>query len=368
MNMALSQPLRAWQLARERKLRHSLPGILVAGALAWFFPATASAQLDADPMQESTTLDSFPHVIVLDDANLPIGLSGEDAAEGIQAAIDTWNEVGCSRAELAWGGVVDEPGTFEEDTTPVVFADPDEERCFGAETNIGWTVLTPCCNALAPEGGCEGRQYPRYTIFLNTRDFEWDDAPSPYQAGGALRVDIRSVVTHELGHVLGLSHNQEDTLATMAPRYLRDGGLASLAASDKREVCARYPQAVDECVSDADCPGGGPCVAIDEWRVCDEYRAEAGQFCALDHLDCPDGCFISSPATYSGYCTAPCTDDRDCPDDFVCDPASRECRLAVLPREPVGCSIGQTHPSGEKIWLYALTVAAMIVTIRRRRW
>lgn len=363
--MALTQPLRAWQLADVRNLTLGVLALTSILAIFVCVPGVAHAQFDTDPMRESASLDAFPHRVVLVDEGLPDGVAPEEIVGGIRHAIDTWNEVGCSAAMLQWGGLREDPTSFERSVTPIVFANPDTQRCFAAQTNIGWTVINACCDERPVDDECPGREYPPYTIFLNTRDFDWSAKPAPYQTEPRLRVDVRSVVTHELGHVLGLGHTDDDTLATMAPRYLRDGGLATLAASDKEGVCLRYPQEVDECETDAGCPDLGPCVEVDEWKVCDEYRGSVGSHCALDRLICPGECFLSSPVTYSGYCTTACSSDDECPDDFVCDTDEGSCRLEVRLRESAG---GCATATGGRTDLWVLMFGLVVGFTSRRRW
>jgi hypothetical protein len=70
-------------------------------------------------------------------------------------------------------------------------------------------------------------------------DGEFNSELSPFSLPGeAPTVDFASVVTHEIGHFLGLNHSFEPG-STMAALY--DEGMASLEADDEAGLCAVFP-------------------------------------------------------------------------------------------------------------------------------
>ncbi|MGZ5971583.1 MAG: matrixin family metalloprotease, partial [Polyangiales bacterium] len=89
-------------------------------------------------------------------------------------------------------------------------------------------------------------------IHLNARDFTFDDKG----------VDLRSILTHELGHVLGIGHSA-DPRATMSAGL--PAGLAgrSLEKDDTDAVCALYPSTDTTAHGcEAGCPAGWACIGF----------------------------------------------------------------------------------------------------------
>ena len=92
-------------------------------------------------------------------------------------------------------------------------------------------------------------------------DIEVNSNPTtnPLAAGDPVgdRYDFQSIIAHETGHLLGLSHSQQaNTDATMSARYKRgDTFMRNRSQDDVCGVCAIYPPKRNA-VCDPTAPGG----------------------------------------------------------------------------------------------------------------
>ena len=144
-------------------------------------------------------------------------------------------------------------------------------------------------------------------------------------------MDPQAMITHELGHWLGLAHTPA-SFGTMYFGLLPNGIQSTLAGDDKAGVCSLYPNDTSECEEDGDCPEDSHCVDIQGVSVCDELHDPTGAECDKTHIDCAGMCWVSlyecEHICYftdqlqgtEGYCAPLCDPDTglDCPEDYDC--------------------------------------------------
>lgn len=275
--------------------------------------------------------DSLPVRVYVNPAGAP-DFSPLTLEDVIQQSLDAWNDVGCSNFQFVYAGETDAKG--EVDGKNVIYWENDPSKWMAADEAAGATMHHPA----VPDP-----ETVEVDLALNGFDFQW-------VVGGAdaLTTDVldpASVITHELGHWLGLGHSA-DQFATMYYAHLPETMQATLEADDKNGLCTLYPAegTPDECQTDADCdfpkeqggapvPGTGRCVHYAQWAVCGDRHAAVGEACSLDDLNCDDICFVSffecstmcffpDALEDGGYCAPLCKDpngvESPCPPGWTC--------------------------------------------------
>ena len=251
----------------------------------------------------------------------PAGVSEEAWLRAAQGAADTWNAVPCasvrieverSDGEAVGGDGISHVSVVREGWTAMGLQ----------EDAAGTTDL-----AYARVGEAEWQITETDVLLNGGMEFAID----PPMLGGAR--DLRTVLTHEFGHVLGLAHNCEPDGAegaptcdasheavTLFPLY-RGPEMRILSDDDVAGACFLYPVAPG-CTSDEQCAvgacEGGRCVG--EGVVGDECTSAA---------ECRDGI-----CDRAGYCTREC---GSCPEGWSCDGVCR----------PVGAVFGERCVDGD---------------------
>ncbi|MEQ8277017.1 MAG: matrixin family metalloprotease [Deltaproteobacteria bacterium] len=195
--------------------------VLLAPSSAWAYECTV---VEDDPDIPVT----WPQRAVAYAVTESLGLSFSD----VQAAFGAWEDVPCSDITFSFEGVV------ERDAARQVLVDSVTE---------GWDDSASDAVALTTlQYELSNGRIRTARIELNFDDFILGDTTSELcDAQGRLH-DHRSVLTHEVGHLLGLSHTQSysgaPTDPTMAPRVDPcDASKRDLAPDDVEAICALYP-------------------------------------------------------------------------------------------------------------------------------
>ncbi len=326
------------------KTRAGLPllliGLSLLGGSAWGFDAMRTV---------SGRVVHAPHVPwpVFVQADAIDNLSVTKVQTVTQAVIQTWNAVTDTKIQLAYGGLVRQAphlGVY-------IWLDP----------NFQWANTDGTARA-DMEWNTDG-ELQAVEIALNgsSDGFQWVTGTSTSAADSRPGADLQSVLTHQIGHALGLAHSHEPT-ATM---YFWGTGRAgrTLTDDDVRGLRFVYPAhevtastTCEPCRSDADCAGAGHCLAWPDGYAycaapcqshedcpigtscgvyssgtaclpndghCNPDRAVdgPGEACAADRA-CTQSDLCMPIASGQGFCTSGCSADSDCGADAICTPGA----------------------------------------------
>ena len=327
--------------------------------------ASAFAQCDAASAPSALAPNTFapsafvpssrqPH----DAANFPLqlflvgevpeslGVTPQQVERALVHAAKQWSDVPCSAIEIVYAGRTDKTDGFAANEIPVEFRN---SRCHEVP---GEPLLAaaPCGDG----GGIVANPDYQWTLLEDLDYIPLDELGFP------TAYDLKAVMTHELGHVLGLSHPpaEDEPLATMYPAYVMDGHQAFLDADDRAGICFLYPRdgAEETCTSDADCiealeNPGAACVTIEGFSVCQKERGELGDYCSSDLQICPGVCLFTSATANTGFCTQTCDEastTTGCPRDWSCQ-SNGVASFCHPPSEALSTGCEMTHkPKGSE--------------------
>jgi hypothetical protein len=151
--------------------------------------------------------------------------------EAIQNSFSAWRNINESKLDFEFAGATTNPATSASDRRNVIR---------WVDSNIATGVFAVTITTFDTSNG----QITDADMQLNDRDFTWDTLGPTGTQGVIGRAMIESVVTHELGHFIGLDH-PNNAQATMF--YASSPGLinqASLETDDRAPVIEGYTGSV----------------------------------------------------------------------------------------------------------------------------
>jgi hypothetical protein len=151
--------------------------------------------------------------------------------EAIQNSFGAWRNINESKIDFEFAGAITNPATSASDRRNVIR---------WVDSNIATGVFAVTITTFDTSNG----QITDADMQLNDRDFTWDTLGPTGTQGVIGRAMIESVVTHELGHFIGLDH-PNNAQATMF--YASSPGLinqASLETDDRAPVIEGYTGSV----------------------------------------------------------------------------------------------------------------------------
>lgn len=280
-------------------MRYSpIPWLALALALAASTPARAFTTLAGETAGDATwaanTVPVFLDVLVSPDVSLP------EVEAALAGSLAAWNAADCTALRLEYAGLVSGSPRFG---VYIHWADPS---MVGDVVGVDAAAVTETW--LTPTG-----EIFRADMHLNPM-FAWATAA---EAAFPENNDVEGVITHELGHAIGLSHSRERS-ATM---YFAggDASLRVLDDDDLRAVCFQYPT-----------------VPFTAGHACDTCSA---------HANCGSGRCLSFPEG-GDYCATPCAADADCPGGFSCAAVPTAKAKLCLPNNLYCHEGGGTIPLG----------------------
>jgi len=289
-------------------MRLALLAVVAVGG-GWLSPAPARA------FETNGKLwNEMPIPYYINPEACPVLSNGDHIEDIVAKATQAWSGVVCADVSFQFLGTTSAMWAADGQNTIYCVDGKNQEWAFG-EGAAGATLWIPT----------EPGQPMEVDLALNTFDLNWIPGGGDPLTGKD--IDPASMITHELGHWLGLSHSP-DPFATMYYASLPFAIQLTVDGDDKAGLCTLYPSGETECETDQDCPDKFECVDIAGIPVCRETHAGPGEPCNKEMIDCAGMCWVSfyecsqlclfTNLDYSeGYC-APLCETSDCPEGFKC--------------------------------------------------
>ncbi len=173
-------------------------------------------------------------------------LTDAEVRSAIGGAFAEWDAPACSTVDAQQGAAI-AADPFDDGTPELVIG--FYEDAWPAALGTGLLALTRIefdpINCVIRGGD----------VAVDGADWTWiNGSPS-----GPPEADLQAVMTHEVGHLLGLSHTNVGASVMSFP-YPHDLTWRTLGCDDTGGVCALYPSGDASCTDSSYCPCGNPCV------------------------------------------------------------------------------------------------------------
>lgn len=205
------------------------------------------------------------------------GLDADQVQELVAQAFERWKSVTCPR-----GG---SPG-FDAVFQGFVSCDRQQAVCAPADDNVHtilfhddvWpSSLAPSAAGVTnPIGSVDSGLLIDADIRLNSANFD-------FNASSFTALDLSLVLTHEIGHFLGLAHSNVFGALMRANYQDIEWGADGLSDDDVAAICEAYP------------PLAGP--------VTCEHSSPAYDECSEDEISATNRCALPSPSASEGGCS-----------------------------------------------------------------
>jgi len=302
----------------------------------------------------------------------PPGLDAEAFAAGLVVAARAWSLPACSGATFSIMAARSSAGPLDADGRNDVVVHTTDWPLPLTPGAAGHTVIF-----------VSGDRIVEADVHLNARDFAF------VLGKASPKVDLRSILTHELGHVLGIGHS-DVTRATMHAGLPAGIAARSLEDDDVAAVCTLYaavgPKPACTCPTGYACVGfacetpgelgtlGAACTASTDVRRCEGAGDDArclltsiGERCAVQCGEtgvCGEGLACVKDSDGFGQCL-PVGATFVAADAGVDAGADSGGDAGVVPPSDPGCSctIGPAATTGPSPWLALLS----LLGLRRRQ-
>jgi MYXO-CTERM domain-containing protein len=231
---------------------------------------------------------------------------GDQTDAEIDVATRTWGRVACTGFRARYAGTTS-TGPGDDGVSGVYFEDVTWPSTLPAGV-IATTVV---------HVDAQGNIYDA--------DVYVDGADHVFSQDAAGGIDFRSILTHELGHALGLGHTS-DPRATMYASYPPGISWRSLEQDDRDGVCALYPGTGDALGCEATaCPAGFSCVARDCERAGEQQEVCSPCDPVLHACEGSgdDARCVDLPSGAGRVCGRSCATDAECGQNFKCLPTTQ---------------------------------------------
>ncbi len=237
--------------------------------------------------------------------------------EAIRRAFQTWDDVTCSYlqfAEAAW-------------MEPKIYANDGINRIYWVEGPNDWEDASPATIALTfTFYRTTDLKVTDADMRMNGTHWSFTTATAEVGTGTPAKVDVETVVLHEIGHFFGLDHSRDESAAMYSSN--NKPVFRTPALDDIQGICTLYPNGQSLPSPDPTEGVGSSCLANTDCET---------QLCAQDD------------ANSRRYCTAVCNAQRPCPTGFECanTPSGDYCLLPIVPDELCDqCDLGAQCSSG----------------------